>query len=253
MDVEGEEPSDITQPSDDEDRGLLRHGERKGKKEAEKGARAGSLLASRLDWTEVTLGSGGGGQRGKDSDRGLRGASGPSCRPGQESKQRPSWAGLLWSRCNSWVRVEGRDLDQGSVSSDNVKQSVGGLEKSQGLMLHCREVSNWYRSGRGDISQVLRKMRWICDGSDACFCRWCLKDRLDQLTKRGKIGGGMAGVRDPKRIGEIKAIIPRSVCPRMWSGRSRFEKGSVLGLAWTDARFVTVRGSWFVTGQMDRD
>lgn len=60
------------------------------------------------------------------------------------------------------------------------------------------------------------------------FVRWCSRGRLGQLTKRRKIDWSRASGRGPKEIGEIKAMIPR-FGTRMWSGRSRFEKGTVLG------------------------
>lgn len=64
---------------------------------------------------------------------------------------------------------------------------------------------------------------------------------MGQLTKRRKIDWGRAGGRGPKEIGEIKAMIPRFDA-RMWSGRSRFEKGTVLRWAWAQARFVVCGG-----------
>lgn len=44
MDVKGEEASNVSQPSDDEDRGLLRHGDPMEKKDAEKGVRARTVV-----------------------------------------------------------------------------------------------------------------------------------------------------------------------------------------------------------------
>lgn len=44
MDVKGEEASNVSQPSDDEDRGLLRHGDPMEKKDAEKGASARTVV-----------------------------------------------------------------------------------------------------------------------------------------------------------------------------------------------------------------
>lgn len=73
------------------------------------------------------------------------------------------------------------------------------------------------------------------------FVGWCLEDSLGQLTKRRKIDWSRAGGRGPKEIGEIKAMIPK-YGTRMWSGRSRFEMGTVLGWVWARARFVGCGG-----------
>lgn len=112
VDVKGEEPSYVSQPSDDEDRGLLRHGEAMEKK----GGRKGGPGEDSVD-EEAGLDRGGARSRWwqsgeekkkKGSDRGLRGVNGPSAGQGSKSRQRQNWAGgLFLSLCNSRVQVEG--------------------------------------------------------------------------------------------------------------------------------------------------
>lgn len=95
VDVEGQEASNVAQASDDEDRGLLRHGEpMEGRKRTGKGGstRTSELLRMKPHRSDVAFGSGEGGNSGegwpnrvKSTDgvarcevREVRGANGPS-------------------------------------------------------------------------------------------------------------------------------------------------------------------------------